>query len=81
MNFFECAMRPSHETMNSGQKIDGLAHFVRGRQQDDHRPQRNRLRVILLLSRQRLGNSVRIYREKHIFPATPSSYEHTHGCD
>ena len=49
------------------------AHFVREGQRDEHRPNRKRLRAILLLSGQRLGNSVRICIEKHIFPATPSS--------
>ena len=39
------------------------AHFVRGGQRDDHRLNRKRLRAILLLSGQRLGNSVRIYLE------------------
>ena len=64
-------MRPSHGTMNSRQKIDGSAHFVRGGQRDDHRPNRKRLRAILLLSGQRLGNSVRIYLEN-----TPSPQRH-----
>ena len=36
------------------------AHFVRGGQRDDHWPNRKRLRVVLLLSGQRIGNSVRI---------------------
>ena len=61
MNCFECAIRPSHGAMNSWQKIDGSAHFVRGGQRDDHRLNRKRLRAILLLSGQRLGNSVRIF--------------------
>jgi len=41
----------------------------------------NKMWAILLLSGQRLGNPVRTHLEKHIFPAAPSSYEHTHGCD
>ena len=58
-------MRPSHGTINSGQKIDGLAHFVRGRQPDGRRPHRKTLVAILRLSdsAQTLGSSVSIYRE------------------
>lgn len=59
--------------MNSQQQIHGSAHFVRGRQGDDHRPNRKGLIAIPLLSEQRLGNSVRIYLERRTFPATPSS--------
>ena len=81
MNCFECAMRPIHGTMNSTQKIDGSAHFVHGRQRDDHRPNRKRLRAILLFSGQKLGNSVCIYLERQFFPATLYSNEHTHGFD
>ena len=41
-------MRPSYGMMNSQQQIDGSAHFVRGRQRDDHRPNRKRLIAIPL---------------------------------